>query len=51
MLQSMGSQRVRHDWATELNWTEDTAARKLRSTVNRTKEKAIMPGHVTVKWF
>ena len=23
MLQSMGLQRVRHDWATELNWTED----------------------------
>ena len=22
MLQSMGSQRVRHDWATELNWSE-----------------------------
>ena len=22
MLQSMGSQRVRHDWATELDWTE-----------------------------
>ena len=22
MLQSMGSQRVRHDWATELNWTK-----------------------------
>ena len=22
MLQSMGSQRVRHDWAIELNWTE-----------------------------
>ena len=22
MLQSVGSQRVRHDWATELNWTE-----------------------------
>ena len=22
MLRSMGSQRVRHDWATELNWTE-----------------------------
>ena len=21
LLQSMGSQRVRHDWATELNWT------------------------------
>ena len=23
MLQFMGSQRVRHDWATELNWTEN----------------------------
>ena len=23
VLQSMGLQRVRHDWATELNWTED----------------------------
>ena len=23
VLQSMGSQRVRDDWATELNWTED----------------------------
>ena len=22
VLQSIGSQRVRHDWATELNWTE-----------------------------
>ena len=22
MLQSMGSQRVRHDWVTELNWTD-----------------------------
>ena len=26
MLQSMGSQRVRHDWATELNWTEGCGA-------------------------
>ena len=23
LLQSMGSQRVRHDWVTELNWTDD----------------------------
>ena len=23
VLQSMGSQRVRHDWVTELNWTHD----------------------------
>ena len=26
VLQSMGLQRVRHDWATELNWTEDIKA-------------------------
>ena len=26
VLQSMGSQRVRHDWATELNWTEPHSA-------------------------
>ena len=25
MLQSMGSQRIRHDWETELNWTEDNS--------------------------
>ena len=24
IIQSMGSKRVRHDWATELNWTELT---------------------------
>ena len=30
VLQSMGSQRVRHDWATELNWTD---AFRLRSQV------------------
>ena len=30
VLQSMGSQRVRHDWATELNWTTDSI--KNRST-------------------
>ena len=28
MLQSMGSQRVGHDWATELNWTELKEAKK-----------------------
>ena len=25
-LQSMGSQRVRHNWATELNWTEPSSS-------------------------
>ena len=29
MLQSVGSQRVRHDWATELNWTEDAIKWKI----------------------
>ena len=34
MLQSMGSQRVGHDWATELNWTDRTprCRRKWQST-------------------
>ena len=26
VLLSLGSQRVRHDWATELNWTEHTSS-------------------------
>ena len=30
MLQSMGSQRVRHDWATELNWTQKILQRNLQ---------------------
>ena len=29
MLQFMGSQRVRHDWATELNWTESKVVKSL----------------------
>ena len=28
VLQSMGSQRVRHDWVTELNWTEGCLSEK-----------------------
>ena len=33
MLQSIGSQRARHDWTIELNWTEGTHRKEL--TVNR----------------
>ena len=33
MLQSMGSQRVRHDWVTELNWL----GFKLKQTIKTTK--------------
>ena len=32
MLQSMGSQRVGHDWATELNWTESAHPEELSWT-------------------
>ena len=28
VLQSMGSQRVRHDWATELNWTDSSRTKQ-----------------------
>ena len=42
VLQSMGSQRVRHDWMTELNWTED------RSRVSR-KEHFLSCYHVARK--
>ena len=31
VLQSMGSQRVRHDWATELNWTETESQKSKRA--------------------
>ena len=37
MLQSMGSQRVRHDWVTELNWTEH-----LRMEIQRLKMRACL---------
>ena len=37
MLQSMGSQRVGHDWANELNWTEEV--KKLKEHMEITFEK------------
>ena len=37
MLWFMGSQRVRHDWATELNWTDD---RKIRQCNGFSKMQA-----------
>ena len=33
VLRFMGSQRVRHDWATELNWTENCSGDSLNSLV------------------
>ena len=34
-LQSMGSQRVRHDWATELNWTDPAWKNKQSPSQNK----------------
>ena len=34
VLQSMGSQRVRHDWATEPNWTHGALNTKKRKLIN-----------------
>ena len=33
VLRFMGSQRVRHDWATELNWTERSLLEMLQSSL------------------
>ena len=33
VLQSMGSQRVRHDWATEMNWTKQCHNRNSLGTI------------------
>ena len=35
VLQSMGLQRVGHDWATELNWTGEVRSHMLRGTTTR----------------
>ena len=49
VLQSMGSQRVRHDWVTELNW--EASIRKaqgrnsLGSPMVRTLSLGLIPGH------
>ena len=41
VLQSMGSQRVRHDWSTELNWENYTPFRKCIATqYNFTKDRS-----------
>ena len=41
VLQSMGSQRVRHDWATELNWTEKIAWSHLPKFKNKPQKDQI----------
>ena len=38
VLQSMGSQRVRHNWATELNWTEIQSTRMRLSLIRSIRQ-------------
>ena len=39
VLQSMGSQRVGHDWVTELNWTDEKCPWKVSSFTSRGQAK------------
>ena len=53
VLQSMGSQRVRHDWATELYWTNVVGIvyREVQSySVTKTRKKnTVIPLHMNLK--
>jgi len=35
VLQSIGSQRARHDWATKLNWTDTNLSQEIRKLSNK----------------
>ena len=48
MLQSMGSQRVWHDWATELNWTNEEL-KIIHQLSKRNNPKPITKGSITVR--
>ena len=50
MLKSMGSQRVRHDWATELNWTELTQWTWVSATVGDS-EALLAAVHGVAAWL
>ena len=50
VLQSMGSQRVRHDWATELNWTTKVARWGLKSRKQIQREFKINLFLFTLLW-
>ena len=46
MLQSMGLQRVGHDWATELNWTYPIANASCNCHVSPTNQGSPRPQHI-----
>ena len=45
-IRGVGSQRVGHDWATELNWTDPLAL--VSSFVKQSKEKNLISGKQTL---
>ena len=48
MLQFMGSQRVGHDWVTELNWTDDKPTANIILNDQKLKAFPLNPG--TKQW-
>ena len=43
VLQSMGSQRVRNNWATELNWTKHKLESRLQGEISVTSDMQMTP--------
>ena len=50
MLQSMGSQRVGHDWVTELNWTENSSINQYKIKIPSGKE-SVSPNLIDRAFF
>ena len=50
LLQSMGSQRVGHDWATELNWTEFYEEERWQTLPEVAEENKVPPSSVFFRW-
>jgi len=52
MLQFMGSQRVRHNWATELNWTESRNSKSFEALLQiYVKKKSLKIEQILTHWF
>ena len=53
VLQSMGSQRVRHDWETELNWTELHRRRSFYLSSSGGKQDSVLfqLNHAPSQWW
>ena len=49
VLQSMGSQRVRHDWATELNWCQKKSERMLKKKKKKSLGENVLWGTIKLE--